>query len=400
MSPQSHPAGNQSDLKDRSTRRELALALASQTPDALAAWLDAHPLSRADLAWLQGQGLALFAFHRVQQADLLDKAPAEVVAPWQESYQRVVVATAAMDWAIERVLLALQQAGVDFIWLKGAALAYAVYDNPACRLRGDLDLWIQPEQLPLATALLAGLGFRPASKEDRPDALVLLVGGEQQLVGDETGLELIELQWPVLRGEWVRHTTAIDHRAIWQRRAAIALGGHSFPTLTPEDTLLHLAQHQAISHQFSAPWLRNLLDIHLLVAAGTLDWPQVTATARRWRLATVLWTVLHLAQRLLGASVPPAAMQALAPPAWRRWLIERLHLEEALLTMQAGGYGHRRFLIQFALVDRVRDAARLLARGIFPDAAWLRARYGLAPEAGLARWRLLHIWRLATSARA
>ncbi|HNS02991.1 MAG TPA: nucleotidyltransferase family protein [Anaerolineae bacterium] len=393
-------AAPRNDRETRSARRQLALALAAQAPDALAAWLDAHPLSLADLEWLQAQGLALFAFHRMQQADLLDRAPAGVIAPWQEAYQRVVTATAAMDWEIERVLLALQQAGVDFIWLKGAALAYAVYANPACRLRGDLDLWIQPEQLPLAAAVLADLGFRLASKEDRPDALVLLVGGEQQLVGDGTILELIELQWPVLRGEWVRHTTAIDHQAIWQRRAAIALGEHGFPTLTPEDTLLHLAQHQAISHQFSAPWLRNLLDVHLLVAAGRLNWPQATATARSWRLATVLWTVLHLAQRLLDTPAPPAAMQALAPPPWQRWLIDHLHLEEALLTMQSGGYGHRRFLIQIALIDRVRDVVRLLARGLFPDADWLRARYGLTPGARLARWRLLHIWRLATAARA
>ena len=78
--------------------------------------------------------------------------------------------------------MALTQADVEFIWMKGAALAYTVYPNPACRGRGDLDLWIQLEQLSLATAVLQGLGYRLSSKEDRPDALVLLVGGEQQMV--------------------------------------------------------------------------------------------------------------------------------------------------------------------------------------------------------------------------
>jgi hypothetical protein len=170
--------------------------------------------------------------------------------------------------------------------------------------------------------------------------------------------------------------------------------------MAPEDTLLHLCLHQAINHQFSAPWLRNLLDVHLLVAAGTLDWTRVMSITCSWRMATVVWTVLSLAQRLLGTTPPPAAMQALAPPGWQRWLIGRLHLEEALLTMQPGGYGYRRFLIQIALVDRARDAVKLLARGVFPDAGWLRARYGLAPDERLARWRVLHCWRLATTARA
>ena len=381
-------------------RRELARALAAHQPAALAAWLDAHELSQQDVAWLRQQGLALFAFHRLQQADLLGKAPAGVAIPWQDAYQRAIVATASMDWEIDRVLLALERAGVDFVWLKGAALAYAVYANPACRLRGDLDLWIQPEQAPLAAAVLAGLGFRLAGKDDRPDALVLLVGGELQMAGAGSVLELVELQWPALRGEWVRHTTAIDHPAIWQRRARLAVGQHSYPVMAPEDTLLHRCLHQAINHQFSAPWLRNLLDVHLLAAAGTLNWSQLERTARQWRLATVVWTVLNQAQRLLGTAAPPAIMQALAPPAWQRWLIDRLRLEEALLTMQPGGYGYRRFLIQVALVDRARDAARLMLRGIFPEAGWLRARYGLAPDERLARWRVLHWWRLATTARA
>lgn len=378
----------------------MALALASSQPTKLAAWLDTHRLSRADSDWLHKQGLALFAFHRLQQADLLDEAPADIIAPWQEAYHRTVVAIATMDWEVEHALLALQRAEVDFILLKGVALAYTIYDNPACRLRGDLDLWIRPEQRRLALEVLAGQGFRLVSKDDRPDALVLLVGGEQQLVGDESALKLIELQWPVLRGEWVRHTTAVDHEAIWSRRADVTLWHHNFPTMTPEDTLLHLAVHQAINHQFDAPWLRNLLDIHLLAAAGTLDWPQATERARRWRLATVLWVVLRLAQRLLDTAVPPDVMEGLVPPLWRRWLIDRLRLEEAVLDMRPGGYGHRRFLVQLALVDRARDAGKLLAHGIFPDAGWMRARYGLSPEAGLARWRALHIWRLITSAHA
>jgi hypothetical protein len=379
---------------------ELARALADPQPAALAAWLDIHQLSQEDIAWLRGQGLALFAFDRLQQAGLLDQAPASVVVPWQDAFQQAVLATASMDWEIEAVLLALSQAGVDFIWLKGAALAYALYDNPACRLRGDLDLWIQPEQAPLAVAALANLGFQPASKEDRPDALALLVGGEQQLTRAGSTLALIELQWPALRGEWARHTAAIDHRTIWQRRDRLAIGQHSFAVMAPEDTLLHLCLHQAINHQFSAPWLRNLLDIHRLAAAGTLDWPQVTATARRWRLATVVWTVLDLAQRLLGTAPPPSTMQALRPPRWQRWLIDRLRLADGLLTMQPGGYGHRRFLLQLALIDRTRDAVKLLARGLFPEASWLRARYSLAPEARMARWRVLHLWRLITAAQA
>ena len=114
----------------------------------------------------------------------------------------------------------------------------------------------------------------------------------------------------------------------------------------------------------------------------------------------MVWTVLCLAQRLLGTAAPDVFLQSLAPPHWRRWLIDRLRLDEALLVMRPGVYDHRRFLIQMAMVDRLRDGAALLWRGLFPEAAWLQARYGVEPGQTLWRWRFAHVWRLATSARA
>ena len=381
-------------------RRDLARVLAAEQPEPLAAWLENHTVHQEDLVWLHRQGLVILGFYRMQQAGLLDKLPVDVAALWQDIYQQTTVTTASMDWEIEHVIAALTQATVEFIWMKGAALAYTVYPNPVCRGRGDLDLWIQVEQLSVATDVLQNLGYHLSSKEDRPDALALLVGGEQKMVSHGSGLDLIELQWPAIRGEWVRCTTAVDHAGIWQRRSPMAPEGQNFCVMAPEDALIHLCLHQAINHQFGTPWLRNLLDVHLLVATSPLDWTQVAARATSWRLATVVWTVLNLAQRLLDTAAPATFLESLAPPRWRRWLIDRLRLDEAVVAMRPGGYGYRRFLIQLVLIDRGRDAVGLLWRGLFPEKAWLQARHGVAPGGSLWRLRLLHVWRLATSARA
>lgn len=380
-------------------RRELARALAAAQPQPLAAWLDRWGMDETDLAWLEQQSLAVFGFYRLQQADLLGRLPAGLADRWREIYRETKMAMEFMNWEVERILAALAQDGVDFLLMKGTALAYGAYPSPACRIQSDLDLWIQPEQVPLAAAVLERHGFLLLSMAERPDALVMLTGGELKLVNRESMVGLIELQWPALRGEWARRTAAVDHAAIWQRRSAVVVGQHRFPTMTPEDALIHLCLHQAINHQFGAPWLRNLLDVHLLAAAQPLDWAQVAARAARWRLATVVWTVLDLAQRLLGTAAPGSFMQALAPSRRRRWLIDRLHLEQSLLTMRTGGYRHQRFLIQTALVDRPRDVVTLLWRSLFPETAWLQARYGAQPGQRLWRLRLLHVWRLATSAR-
>jgi len=400
-------AGAAGALDAAGRRRKLAYALGQAEPTALAEWLAAYRLDADDMAWLDGQGLAMFALDRLRRSDLLGSVPTELSLRWDQTYQRTLLAAAAADWEMERAVAALDRAGVDFIWLKGAVLAGAVWPNPACRTRGDLDLWIPVERLEAATAALAELGYEVNGKEERPAALSLLTGGEQQLApgpslraAGGSPLALIELQWPALRGEWVRRAAAVDHAAIWQRRCRVLVGEQPGWAMAPEDTLIHLCFHQAINHQFSAPWLRNLLDIHLLTRLESLNWSQIAVRAIEWRLAAVVWTVLHLAGELLGTRAPATVMDTLAPPAWRRRLIAGLRLNEATLAMRAGGYGYRRFLVQLALVDRARDALVVVARGVAPEAAWLRARYDLAPGQPVWPWRVRHVWRLATSARA
>ncbi|MCZ7574882.1 MAG: hypothetical protein M5U01_40545 [Ardenticatenaceae bacterium] len=116
--------------------------------------------------------------------------------------------------------------------------------------------------------------------------------------------------------------------------------------------------------------------------------------------STVVWVVLDLARRRLGTAVPDEVLTALVPsPGWR-WAIGRLALDRALLALWPGGYRHRRFLIQTLLVDRPQDAARLLGRALFPEAAWLQGRYGAGSAGALWRARVEHPWRLLTTARA
>jgi hypothetical protein len=375
-------------------------ALAAQRPAALASWLDTHQLTVDDVRWLHRQRLAVFAFHGFRQASLLARLPAEAAAALLECHRHAVGPGTAQDVETERVLQALLQAGVDFAWAKGGMLAYTVYPNPISRQRGDLDLWIQPEQAALAQSLLEQLGYARRTKAQRPPALAQLTGGELQMVRDRGGLRLVELQSPLIRGEWVRRTAAVDHAGMWQRRVPALLHGHVYPTLAPEDTLIHLCIHQAVNHQFVALWLRNLLDVHQVAARYDLDWAALAGRAAAWRVATVVWTALDLAQRLLDTAVPETAMQRLAPPAHRRRLIAQLHLDRSLLELRNIGDSQRRFLIQLLLVDRWQDAIRLLGRGAYPEAAWLRARYELEPERPIWRLRLAHFWLLATTARA
>lgn len=375
-------------------------ALAADDPGALAGWLAANRPDASWGRWIQAEGLAPYAYHRLRATDNLAVLPDDLKAFLRADYYQGIALNTLQRQEAEQVLAALERAGVETVLLKGTPLAYTVYDDPLCRFKGDLDIWIRFEQLAEATAAIQGAGYRVARNVDRPPELTLLVGGEQQMVSDLPGTGLIELQWPAFRGEWVRHTTRIDHGLVWARRMPVRIEGRAAYMMAPEDLLIHLCLHQAINHQFATPWLRNLLDVHLVIQRLTPDWEQVCARARSWRVATVMWTVLSLAEELFGTAVPGGVMMALSPTPGRRWAIRRLRLERRLIEMSSVGYRHRRFLIQLLLVDRLRDAATLSWHGIFPGAAWLRARYGINTPGAVWRARLTHPLRLFLSARA
>ena len=375
-------------------------ALGAPDAAALGAWaVEARPDAEW-AAWLRGQSLAPFVFYRLRETGDLARLPADVQRGLQNAYYAAAGVNAVQHRETEAVLRALDDAGIETVLMKGTPLAYTVYAEPACRLKSDLDIWLPPALLPAAIEALRPLGYAPRDKSNRPAAFIALTGGEQQLFGQDPGTGLVELQWPALRGEWVRRSAAVDHAAIWARRVVVSMEGRSAWAMAPEDLLIHLCLHLAINHGFGEPALRNLLDIHLVAARLAPDWRAVAERAKAWRLATMLWTTLSLAVQLWGTPVPASVLAALQPGLARRRAIASLDLANAVLTIRRGDYSYRRFVVQMLLTDRPRDAWRLVWRALFPEAEWLQARYGAETPAAVWRERMLHPLRLLTSARA
>jgi len=375
-------------------------ALGSVDASALGAWIVTEQPGTAWVAWLDAQGLAPYVFHTLQALHLPSRLPGDVEDALRAAYYQGAGANAVQRQELSSALRALASAGVEGVLLKGAALACTAYPDPLCRPMGDIDFWVQPARLPAAIIALEAIGYRAGTRDDRPPALAALIGGEQQMLGRKPGAGLIELQWPAWRGEWYRHTALTDYAGIWERCRPATIEGQPARVMAPEDALVHLCLHEAVNHQFSAPWLRSLLDVHLAAQVQGLDWTILATRARSWRLATPVWAMLSLARAFFATPVPEATLSALAPGKMHRRAIASLHLNEDMIAMRSGGYGYRRFLIQLLMAERLRDAARLSWRALFPDRAWLEARYGVSTPGALARVRLAHPLRLLLSARA
>jgi hypothetical protein len=307
-----------------------------------------------------------------QRADLTDSLQHEL----RRAYYAAAGDAELHRRELAHVLRQLNDRQIQAVVFKGAALAHNVYPDPACRTMGDIDLWLVDEDMERARQALCEMGYESYRKPDRPPALMALFQGEIGLQHRDAEYGLVELHWGVFPGEWLRRVAAIDVDAVRRRVALTRLAGETAHILASEDAIIQSALHTTINHQMSMSPLRALVDIALLARQYPIDWNVLVQRARAWRVATAVWLVLSLAVDLAGLAEAAEAAQQLQPSALRRRLIGRLANAGSLVMMRDLSASRWRYVFLLLLIDRGRDALRLIFRALWPEREWLIARYG------------------------
>jgi hypothetical protein len=325
-------------------------------PQALAAWLTRHDLA----------GLA-FASVLSTELDLAERLkPAALGAAAANLAHFATLELIETRFAIE---------GIPIVLLKGAALATTAYRDSSLRPMTDLDLWVRDEDMPRASGVLSGLGFRlEGGLPHRPRALQERSRGELVFRPEDGGHGLVELHFGAFQGWWARRTADPDDQGLWSRAVPVGPGRHA-RCLAPEDATLQTAFHVAINQFGQAPW-RGLMDLAVLARVYPIDWRTVADRAVAWRLATVTWLVLDLANELAGLPGCEPALARLRPPRPRRAVLRAFMSARALIAGRELTAIGRRHAFLASLVDRRRDGARLIGRTIWPEPWWIAARYG------------------------
>jgi hypothetical protein len=280
-------------------------------------------------------------------------------AMWELSHQQMLV----------RLLDGLAARGIRPLLLKGTALAYGLYANPACRVRADSDLLVAPADLEPCRAVLAALGFRRAP--DRGEATthqelwsIGAAGGARHDIDLHRRLSNTELLSTLFTWEelWA------EHRALPHLSPAAAGLGHVHALLL---ACLHRAIHRTSPYysdgtaHYGGDRLIWLYDIHLLAGALTADdWRAFAALARRKGLAAVCREGLELASARLGTASDREALAALAAPG-------PAEPAAAYVTSRRLGQIAR----DFRAVPGIRKRWLFLCEMALPPAAYVRMLY-------------------------
>ena len=259
------------------------------------AWHDFSPEAWNLLSGMAKQeGVAALLYWQFKDGNRPEGPPERVYAALKSEYYNTLANNSVLFEELERVLEALEHAGVPVILLKEAALAGTVYENIGLRPMGDLDLLVKVERFSEAYAAIEGLGYREYGYELRP--------GFDRVYRHNVPLRknkvVLELHWTLISGRVDIRSPSKDWG--WegvQTRACPALKGRMVNLLNPEDQTLYVSAHAALQHgaaQSPLLWfydvsllLRTLQkevgwDDNLMADAGDLGWQEaLTSAARR-----------------------------------------------------------------------------------------------------------------------
>lgn len=347
-----------------------ALLAAALRGEADLAWPEEGAARVALLAEIEAQGVAAL-LHEIWSRP---ECRAAVPSGLREAVAQLDRAARMRDLLrlseARRIGAALAAAGIDVLWLKGAALAHWLYPQPHLRPLGDLDvLFASHAEALRAAEVLAPLGYRLPIRHIAGDLYV----HELLAVHAGHGLEL-DLHWrlanPALFSERLQWTEL--------RAAAIAVPalGEGARALYPVHALLHACLHRAGNQRSGrADRLIGLFDLHRLAQRLTdQDWARFVELAVERRVAEPCLDALRASARDLGTMWRDEVLQALRAAAEREWL----------RSAKLSGWTYAQYATLRELPG-LGARLRWLRQMLVGDLAHLRERYGGGGETRTSR---------------
>ena len=214
--------------------------------------------------------------------------------------------------ALAEALAALRGIGIEGILLKGAAsLVSGLYDDPAERILGDVDLLVQPGKIDNATKLLQTMGYALPPVKRRwvvpsPQPSPLRIHHHIPiLIHSETGVG-IELNSSLAASEFGSMLPPAD---VFERAVAIEWNGQDVLVLSPTDRVVHNIVHELLHHEGATRGvvaIRQLRELARIVAryGQAVDWENVERRFLKGGHADVLRERAAICPALMGVHMP------------------------------------------------------------------------------------------------
>jgi hypothetical protein len=242
------------------------------------------------LDFLQANWMIPFVYRRIGSLPQECLPPETVTDEMRQTFLVSCVRSVHMERQLQEIIEAFGEQSVRVLVLRGPALAFSLYEDPAMRPSGDLDLLVLPEQVVRARDILESLGYRCLARrfETTRDFFREECFVHQENPDNKFPVDLHWVHWelhPFFKGS---EEVAIED--LFKRSWKVETPTLTFETLHPVDYLIQ-------------SWIYDtaLLAQHLQVPD---DWETLQERCVAWRARLPLEHCLKMAQVWAGLELP------------------------------------------------------------------------------------------------
>ena len=288
------------------------------------------------------------------------------------------------------VLTSLHQANIPAIVLKGWAIVQILYGGEFNqRPSSDIDLLVNPCDLPRVDAILNHLGYRDAAVEPWPGYFQRYFNGRHYLSSQSAARTSqafhLDIHWGIPDSPYYNQGT--PGVPFFERAQPVRIADIEGRCLAMEDHLIYACSHIA-HHAYEIP-MSNYYEIAVILhrAGSALNWAAVFSRASTLRVVIPLQHVLACTAALWPGVISLGLMKTLMEQKTtrtERWV-------EACLEKSKGREKLLGILAWFTTPGLLRKA-RYILESLIPGPTYLNKYYGPAP---LGLWPLLYLRRVA-----
>lgn len=252
-----------------------------------------------------------------------DRLCPEFTAPLQRDATIVAAHNLNAKVELERVVEALDRAGVEVMLLKGAALEAILYERPDLRPMSDVDLLVRPADASAACAALEACDCRRGQNLIRDD---FFPSYHYELEFITRSIKPVRIDLHARPFRPLRIARIMPDDALRHGAKPVEVGKTTAVIPRLEFMLIHLAAHAAFHGCSRLIWL---YDIKRFVDrfGSKMDWSMVIESARAWGLLWPVRVAIDRVEEHFGAILPRDVRARLSAhrPGW----VDRLMVRRA-----------------------------------------------------------------------
>jgi len=231
--------------------------------------------------------------------DLALQLPSEEVCTLKSLYQSTSRDQLALTAHLLTLTGRLESRGLHYVAIKGPALSQEVYGDITLRQYGDIDLFVDQDDMQEMSELIIGLGYQPLLPVTLLTRRKFFALDNDFSFRHQSSGVLLELHWKLFPR---RHRMSLPFEQLYAHAGRLDIQNRKITILSPEDNLLYLTLHGA-KHIFERfEWVYDI--DRLIDTYPDLDLRKVYEKAVAIRVEEPFLLGIFLCELLFGTPIP------------------------------------------------------------------------------------------------